>query len=111
MKNKITFTQLKRLVKEAIIKEEGEVDVELDLSNRNADAWSNGTAIANGKTYKVSIKHFDGPSQFGIDGGKISKLWISNGDVELAFYDRDWVTKPRSKIAKAIVNKLLEEFN
>ena len=41
--------------------------------------------------YEIEAKMFEEPSEFGIDGGRISKLWI-RGNGELLNYDRGWDT-------------------
>ena len=41
--------------------------------------WREGTIIINKKGYRYWVKHFDVGSQFGIDGGRISKLMIERG--------------------------------
>ena len=61
--------------------------------------------------YEYWIKHFDEGSEFGINGGRISKLairdqkgrWVVN-------YDRGWDRKP-TKETRAIYEKLLEMYN
>lgn len=60
---------------------------------------------------KFSIKKFDEGSQYGINGGKISKLFIqeSNKNI-LACYDRGWDIKPHAE-AKEILEKILEAYN
>ena len=51
------------------------------------DFWYEGDI----RGYKIQAKIFDEPSQFGIDNGRISKLWISGNGEELN-YDRGWDT-------------------
>ena len=60
---------------------------------------------------QFSIKKFDEGSQYGINGGKISKLFIqeSNKNI-LACYDRGWDIKPHAE-AKEILEKILEAYN
>ena len=80
--------------------------------NRNEYGWSLGSAEAGGKTYRVQIKWFDEPSQFGIRNGRVSKLFVSGGDEgEVLSYDRGWVARPRNAEAKAILKAVIAEFN
>ena len=46
--------------------------------------------------FRFAIVHFPDPSKYGIDGGRISKLWIAprGGGPEAASYDRGWSTRP-----------------
>ncbi|MDR2646594.1 MAG: hypothetical protein LBB67_00475 [Oscillospiraceae bacterium] len=77
--------------------------------------WSEGI-IARPKTggkYKYWVKHFEEGSQFGIDGGRISKLVIRKvGESEdLVCYDRGWGKKPKGKESKAVCAIILSKFN
>ena len=37
-------------------------------------AWTIARTVRNGLTYRIEIKHFELPSEFGIRNGRISKL-------------------------------------
>ena len=56
--------------------------------------WREGTIIINKKGYRYWVKHFDEGSQFGIDGGRISKLMIKRSGEIVCNYDRGWDIKP-----------------
>lgn len=65
--------------------------------------------------FKAVIKSFPKPSKYGIDGGKISKLWIKNtktNDV-VANYDRGWDTEldDSDKELKKFYDRIIKEFN
>lgn len=70
--------------------------------------WSHGTM--DGYTYW--IKHYDNASEFGLDGGRISKLTIRKaGETkDLCRYDRGWDVAPAGE-AKAVYDKLLSMYN
>lgn len=72
----------------------------------------NGIIIRNDiEIAKFSIKKFDEGSQYGINGGKISKLFIQDSNKNiLACYDRGWDIKPHAE-AKEILEKILEAYN
>ena len=81
--------------------------------------WSEGTigvpdAKDKGK-YTVChywVKHFDEPSeQYGINGGKISKLMIKVDGKVTANYDRGWDTKLRDEPARLACCILLDNYN
>ncbi len=59
------------------------------------------------------VKHYDEGSIYGIDGGRISKLWIRREDncEILANYDCGWDIKPTSPEGIEIYNMLLKKFN
>lgn len=50
---------------------------------------------------------------FGIDGGRISKLFVRSETTKtiLAVYDRGWAVEPREEVAKAACAYLLKMFN
>ncbi|MBE6094536.1 MAG: hypothetical protein E7199_03565 [Schwartzia succinivorans] len=61
--------------------------------------------------YEFKVKKFPEASSFGINGGRISKLWIAKDGMEAACYERGWLTKPTTKDAKAVYNKLVKQYN
>lgn len=63
---------------------------------------------------RAVIKYFDEPSkEHGIDGGKISKLWIK--DVKenevVANYDRGWDIEIKSPVVKKFYEKIIKQYN
>lgn len=46
--------------------------------------------------FRFEIKHYDEPSIYGIDEGRISKLWLRRRDSRevAASYDRGWDKQP-----------------
>ena len=61
---------------------------------REKDLWKEG-AIRIGKSiFHYDAKVYDLPSEFGIDGGRISKLSIKRKGEEVCSYDRGWDIKP-----------------
>ena len=62
--------------------------------------------------FEASVVCFEQPSPFGIDGGRISKLFIqdkSNGKF-VCSYDRTWNVKPTSDV-KAFYEEILNTLN
>ena len=63
-------------------------------------------------TYRAEIVRFEETSPFGINKGRISKLYIK--DVKtgkcLCSYDRGWDTKPEAEV-KDFYNEVLEKLN
>lgn len=54
---------------------------------------------------------FDKPSEeYGIDGGRISKLEIRKGNKVLCNYDRDWDMKPEAE-AEGFYNEIIKKYN
>lgn len=64
--------------------------------------------------FKAIIKYFDEPSENnGIDGGKISKLWIKDVKANeiVANYDRGWDIEIKSPKVKKFYEKILKQYN
>jgi hypothetical protein len=76
--------------------------------------WSEGiiTDVNTNVGYKYWVKHFEEGSEFGIDGGKISKLTIRKvGESrDLCNYDRGWDIEPADEV-KAVYAIILEKYN
>ena len=62
--------------------------------------------------YEFEAKVYDLPSKNGIDGGRISKLFVKDmrTDAEIVGYDREWYLEPKRSQEYAIVNALLMIF-
>ena len=81
--------------------------------------WSEGTiGIPDAKDkekYTVChywVKHFGEPSkQYGINGGRISKLMIKVDGKVTANYDRGWDTEPLDEPARLACCILLDNYN
>jgi hypothetical protein len=76
--------------------------------------WSEGiiTDVNTNIGYKYWVKHFEEGSEFGIDGGKISKLTIRKvGESrDLCNYDRGWDIEPADEV-KAVYAIILDKYN
>lgn len=69
------------------------------------DNWIIGTI----GEYTFEAKHFDKPSEFGINDGRTSKLYIFDSKRKsIVTYDRGWDRKPRTKEAKAMTKELVD---
>ena len=68
-------------------------EVTLNHGKRMDDNWTVGTATCDGVEYKFNVKHYDEPSEYGIRGGRVSKLWLApkGGDFRhtILSYDAD----------------------
>lgn len=69
------------------------------------------TIIINKKGYRYWVKHFNEGSQFGIDGGRISKLMIKRGDETVCNYDRGWDIKPVDEDTEFALAILMKDYN
>ena len=63
--------------------------------------------------FRFEIKHFDEPSVFGINEGRISKLWLKQKDgfQIAAAYERGWDKRPETKEAQDAVDTLCAIWN
>lgn len=62
-------------------------------------------------TARYEVKCYDEGSEYGINGGKISKLRITIDDKTVANYDRGWDIKPQTEPARIALSILLNEHN
>lgn len=81
---------------------------EIKITHRR-DSWTMGTI---GDFY-FEVKHFYDPSIFGIDEGRISKLWLTwaNTYGTIAVYDRGWDKLPTFKEAQDAIDALCALWN
>ena len=70
-----------------------------------------GAMLIKSKVYKYQVKVYEVGSEFGIDGGKISKAWISLGGKAVVNYDRGWDIEPVDEGAEIALAILIKEHN
>lgn len=78
--------------------------------------WSEGAIqvpLSSGEKASVRywVKHYDEPSEWGIDGGRISKLCLKVGTRDICSYDRGWDIEPTSEEARLAFAILMHEYN
>lgn len=90
----------------------------LEMHDEGFGGWAKGYARVNSRNYRYEVKHFAVGSQFGIQGGRVSKLWIrreydNKPPRVVCNYDRGWDIKPRmySPATMAVYNALLAKYN
>jgi len=76
--------------------------------------WSEGIIACptTGGKYKYWVKHNEEGSEYGIDGGKVSKLTIRKlGESrDLCNYDRGWDIEPADEV-KAVYAIIMQKYN
>ena len=77
--------------------------------------YRTGTFVIDGVSFKYEAKVFGIGSKFGIDDRCISKLQVmkktDDGSWILVIqYDRNWKTKPRTKLDKKALNYILDLY-
>ena len=88
-------------------------EYEINVTGTSAN-WTFGTIQRpDGEVLVFQVKHYDEPSQYGIDAGRISKFCVRrDGDSkDLIAYERGWFVKPRTEAHKAVLTDLKERFN
>lgn len=60
--------------------------------------------------YNIDISHFMIPSVFGVSGGRMSEIEISNDD-DYALWDNGWNDEPVSDKVKKMFDELVEHLN
>ena len=60
-----------------------------------------------------NVKSYDEGSEFGINGGRISKLWIKIDNKVVVNYDRGWDVKPdeSDELVMYAYNMLISDYN
>ena len=90
-------------------------EITLNHGMRTKDGWTKGVAVADGTTYDFQVKHYDEPSEFGIGGGRVSKLWLRRwGEPQAVLnYDRGWDIEPDENDEATMIaySILIQEYN
>ena len=60
---------------------------------------------------RYQVKSYAEGFEFGIDGGRISKLWLSIDGKEVANYDRGWDLRPTCEDAEFALAILMKDYN
>lgn len=79
--------------------------LDITKGDPDKDLYIHGT-IRSMEGYSFTAKLYDLPSQFGIEGGKISKLQIRDGDRIAANFDRGWDIEPQTSDDRAALEKI-----
>lgn len=81
-------------------------------SGKGVDSmWAEGTILIGGKGYRYWVKHYARRSQYGINGGKISKCMIKRSEEIVCNYDRGWDVEPVDDNTRIALEILLYDYN
>lgn len=69
--------------------------------------WKIGEFQLNGFNVEYEMKVYDEGSEYGIMGGRISKLHIMIDGVDVVAYDREWVLKPQGHIERKAFTEII----
>lgn len=73
--------------------------------------WKEGTILIQKQGYRYWVKQYEVGSQYGIDGGRVSKLMIKRGGEVVCNYDRGWDIKPVDENTEFALAILLKDYN
>lgn len=73
--------------------------------------WKDGSIRINGDIFHYWMKQFEEGSEFGIDGGRISKLMLKRDGKVVVNYDRGWDVKPSDKNTQLALELILHSEN
>ena len=73
--------------------------------------WKEGSLKVNGEIFHFWMKQFDKGSEWGIDGGRISKLTLKRDSKEVCNYDRGWDIEPEDENTQLALEILLHGEN
>jgi len=73
--------------------------------------WREGFIIIEQKGYRYWVKHFEEGSEWGIDGGRISKLMIKRDGEIVCNYDRGWDVQPVDRNTEFALAILMKDYN
>lgn len=84
-------------------------------SRKTATGWVSGHVSVDGKEYTYEAKVYDEGSEYGIDGGRISKLYVIPADAggwsePIIEYDRWWGVMPADDTAKKVLEEILAMY-
>lgn len=72
--------------------------------------WEKGEFAIDGEEYEYCAKVYDTGSEYGIDDGRVSKLQIKRGGVEIVAYDRGWDVEPADYGAEQALQHVLDMY-
>lgn len=73
--------------------------------------WKEGTLGVNGDIFHYWVKQYEEPSQFGIEGGRVSKLTLKRKGQIVCNYDRGWDIRPVDENTEIALRILLKDYN
>ena len=73
--------------------------------------WNEGTVSVNGEIFHYWLKQYEEGSEFGINGGRISKLTIKRSGREVYNYDRGEDIAPIDKNTETALAIILKRDN
>ena len=75
--------------------------------------WDEGIIIVADVKVSYQVKHYNVASEFGIDGGRISKLWMQVNNTYVVSYERGWNIQPdeADSVIMTAYREILKKYN
>ena len=73
--------------------------------------WKEGSIKVDGDFFHYWLKQYDKGSEWGIDGGRISKLMLKRNSEIVCNYDRGWDIEPTDESTQFALELLLHSEN
>ena len=81
------------------------------MTGFNNKLWREGALKVKNTSFRYWAKVYDEGSEYGIDGGRVSKLMIKQDSKIVCNYDRGWDVEPTDATAQLALEILLHEYN
>lgn len=81
------------------------------MTGFNNKLWREGALKVKNTSFRYWAKVYDQGSEYGIYGGRVSKLMIKQNDKIVCNYDRGWDVEPTDATAQLALEILLHEYN
>ncbi len=101
------------LVEDFNMSDRGHLVFKLKVPNKRPEGnrWQEGTMRVKENIYHFWVKCFREGSEFGIEGGRISKLMLQRKGQTVCNYDRGWDVHPVDEEAQIALEILLQQYN
>ena len=73
--------------------------------------WTEGSLRVRNSTFHYWVKYYEEPSEYGINGGKTSKLMLKRSGEIVYNYDRGLDVKAKDEDTETALAILLKEYN
>jgi hypothetical protein len=81
------------------------------MTTFNDTLWREGEIKVGKSSYRYCAKVYDEGSEWGINAGRVSKLWISKDGKTVCNYDRGWDIEPKKgSDAEKAMQQVLEMY-
>lgn len=85
--------------------------IRIKASRAASNGWIEGVLRVESGSYHYWMKIYDAGSQYGIDGGRVSKLMLKRRGEIVCNYDRGWDTEPVDEETELAKEILLAQYN